>query len=277
MEVSAGKAIFEKVPPVTVEDLEETKLELDEDEKAALEEFENLWKEFISETQIELPLGKKGESIQNIEKSIIETKTSQGKVHAELQKQSNFFESSRIGIEARYREQIDHATDIQKKELEVLAETLEKLTVSSHNFDTNCPWELFFDCLEEAVDQSGVRQLPGDGVSVLAPSSHAMRPSARAMFLNHAFDENTSPDVSSRDYMLRAYKIDQALLTTEVQALRREIEHHEAANKALDFIGKTLTENNVWGILAREGVGGGQSMAGRSHLTTTVIGAMASS
>lgn len=269
--VAAVKSLYLDVPRVTDEDLENTKLVLGDDEEEALEEFEDLWKEFIASTSLELPLGEKGESIVGIEQQLTETEISKAQAQAELERQLEFFASSREVMEERYHRQIEEALKEQKEELEVLANILEKMTVSARNMELNSPWELFFDSLDDAVEQHGVKQLPGDGISMSATSNRAMKPSTRAMFLNHAYDENTSPGVSSRDYMIRAYKIDQALLTAEVNALHREIEQNESAKNALEFVGNLLTEHNIWGLLANPGDSSQTTLAStrRSHAVST--------
>lgn len=247
---SSAKLVYQKVPRVSVDDLKEAKFDLTQEEEEALDEFEELWAEFVSDKTTKLPLGEKGENIGILERQILEITKTKLNVQGELQNQLNFFESSRNAIEERYQAQINQATAKQQGELENMTKILEQLTVSARNSDLNCPWSLFFESLDEAVEQSGVKQLPGDGISLLAPSSRALKPSTRAMFLNHAFDENTSPGVSSRDYMIRAYKIDQALLTAEVRAMNRAIEQHETAKAALEYVGNALTEHNAWGLLA---------------------------
>jgi hypothetical protein len=101
------------------------------------------------------------------------------------------------------------------------------------------PWEHFLDTLDQAVVHNDTKSL--------ADGKKSMKPSARAMFLVNARNE----DERSRDFMLRAYRIDHALLSAQVKMSQREVESYEKTTESLEVLGKFLTEHNIWGLFTK--------------------------
>ncbi|MFN7263253.1 MAG: hypothetical protein ACK5TW_00075 [Cyanobacteriota bacterium] len=79
--------------------------------------------------------------------------------------------------------------------------------------------------------------------------SNVMKPSAKAMFLNNVLLESDAM-IKSRDFLLRAYRIDNALLHAQVKVLQRDVERMEQLTDTTEMVGKFLTEQNIWGLLA---------------------------
>jgi len=76
-----------------------------------------------------------------------------------------------------------------------------------------------------------------------------MKPSAKAMFLNNVLLESDAM-IKSRDFLLLAYRIDNALLHAQVKVLQRDVERMEQLTDTTEMVGKFLTEQNIWGLLA---------------------------
>jgi hypothetical protein len=69
------------------------------------------------------------------------------------------------------------------------------------------------------------------------------KPSARAIALTD--HSRGCPE----DILLRAYKMDHALLSTSVSLLKKEMERYDALVKAQEFSSEFLTDYNVWSIV----------------------------
>lgn len=76
-------------------------------------------------------------------------------------------------------------------------------------------------------------------------SSRVNRPSDRAMVMT---DHSKG---CAGDVVLRAYKIDHALLTNHIRILTKEIERYKRSLKAQEMTGKFLKDFNAWGILSK--------------------------
>jgi hypothetical protein len=57
--------------------------------------------------------------------------------------------------------------------------------------------------------------------------------------------------VHSKDVTLRAYRIDHALLNAQVKLLQREAERYDKTTESIEFLGRFLTEQNIWGLLTK--------------------------
>jgi hypothetical protein len=80
--------------------------------------------------------------------------------------------------------------------------------------------------------------------------SKSMKPSARAMALvnQEGADDNA---VNSKHVTMQAYRIDSALLNAQVKVLQREMERYDKTTESIEFLGKFLTEQNIWGLLTK--------------------------
>lgn len=254
---------FLETPPITSEDL--TDIEISPQDAEVLDEFEECWRTYWTKRPDALIAGMKGNRIESIEDELEALRTSRHNVEAELQRQLDFFDSSRKQLEAEFKKEEEIASEEQKRIVNEMLDKIENVKTVSRNFEANAPWDFFLETLEEAVAQSDVKPLPGDGVSVAAASrtSNVLKPSAKAMFLNNANEENCAPDARSSNFLLRAYRIDHALLNSQVRTLQREVEKVEMKTSTLDFVGKFLTEHNIWSLMTNRG-GNAGTVAGNS-------------
>lgn len=279
-------AFLLETPPLTYDDFDPKDIKLNRDQVETIEEFEVLWTEFLEDHPNILPAGKKGDRIESLERKILALQTSKQNVAAELQRQLDFFENSKEQLELNFERLKAQAQKEQEQVLEEMASRLDAVGTAARNLQANGDWELFFEALDDAVEQSDVKTLPGDGLATLlgisAPSSprskassSAIKPSARAMFLNNS---NAESDIHlrSRDFLLRAFRIDNGLLHAQVKMLQRDVERVQQGTKTVDMVGKFLTEHNIWGLLSSSTSSSSSQSGGGGGQHSSVYGSMVS-
>jgi hypothetical protein len=248
--------ILRDAPPLGYDDFEGIALRATEVEM--IDEFEKLWDEYLEANPHTIPTGRKGRRIQSLQEKVEVLQLSKQKVQSELERQLDFFETAKDQLEENFLQAKAKALKEQVKVIEEVENKLEGVGSAWRNREANGPWDLFFDALEDAVEQSDVQQLPGDGISTVmgltsqslpSTKSNVMKPSPHAMFLNNAADESDAP-VKSRDFLLRAYRIDNALLRAHVKVLQRDLEKEECTIEANQLIGKLFMEHNIFGIMS---------------------------
>lgn len=263
----SSTTFLQKAPPITYDDFDPREIELHSEQINLIDELEKLWTEFLQADPDVLPGGKKGARIESLEGKLLALQNSKHNVEAELQRQLDFFEKSKEQLEANFERLKMKEEKEQENMMNEMEGRLDAVGTSSRNLEANGGWELFFEALEDAVEQSDVQQLPGNGLSTILGMSTAhsprgggggsttkkpscaIKPTAKAMFLNNAATESDL-HLRSRDFLLRAFRIDNALLEAEIKTLQRDVERLEQGTKSVDFVGKFLTEQNIWGILS---------------------------
>lgn len=243
-------------PPLEYDDFEGVHLNFAEVEM--VEEFESLWDEYLHENPNALPTGVKGKKIQLLQEKIKSIQSAKMKVQLELQRQLDFFKSAQQQMVMNFQAAKEKALKEEALIVTAMEKKLDGVGVSARNMEANGDWDLFFEALEDTVDQSDVHQLPGDGISTIMgldshvspkAKSQVMKPSSQAMFLNNASVESDTL-VNSRDFLVRAYRIDNALLQAQVKVLQRDLEKEERDIEINELVGKVLTDHNIWGLLS---------------------------
>lgn len=228
-------------PRTTHEDLDN---HVDEDDLTTIHQFEEAWNEFLIQNPAVLPTGPKGKRIASIEQQLDALKASKNNVEAEMQRQLEFFDQSKDQLEANFEKAMTSAATTQQHLYADLNRHADNIAVASHDLTLTLPWEYFFHALDNLVVRDEVKPLPEH----LSPKSKSMKPSARAIFLVNA---NQLADSRSQDFILKAYRIDHALLSAQVKMTHREVERYEKTTESLEFLGKFLTDHNIWGLLSK--------------------------
>lgn len=180
-----------------------------------------------------------------LEKQIEDTKTAERKAGQELARQLEFFEESREALEETYASEVEYANKLQRVIHDRLEKNLDDVAMSEHLMKQVLPWEFFLDAADmKAIPYVGSRNIGGGGQNNNEDGG-GVRPSARALAL-------IAPDGDDEDVRLRAMRMDHALLTTQIALLEKESKRIELTNSSLEFVGKFLTEHNIWGILTRQ-------------------------
>ena len=247
-----------KAPPLVQKDFAGSGMDLQPKDVQMMEEFEALWKDFLQTNHNVLPTGNKDKRMMSLERKLQAVRNAKQRVEAELQRQLDFFDQSEEEMKENYKRE---KVQLEKQLDQTIAELQPKVDgvgTATRNLEANREWEIFLDALNNAVQQSDVKTLPLDGLSTLFGMSsqlsarvktNVMRPSAKAMFLNNALLESDDM-VNSREFVLRAYRIDNALLHAQVKVLQRDVERMEHLTETTELVGKFLTEQNIWGLLA---------------------------
>lgn len=212
--------------------------EVSEEEIVFMQKFEAQWSEFLAENPHLRPRGRRAARMAVLEKQIEDTKMAEQKAGQELARQLEFFEESREALEETYASEVEYANKLQRVIHDRLEKNLDDVAMSEHLMKQVLPWEFFLDAAD-------MKAIPYVGSSI-GQNEDGVRPSARALAL-------IAPDGDDEDVRLRAMRMDHALLTTQIALLEKESERIALTNSSLEFVGKFLTEHNIWGILTKQG------------------------
>jgi hypothetical protein len=244
-------------PRLTVDDLNE---EFSTQDEEMIEEFETAWIQYLRQNPEKLR-GRQEKRINKIRNQMEETTKGRKKVEEELRLQLEFFNESRDQLEANFKKTMTAETENQKEMRDELDDDINTAAVADHNFSLTLPWEKFFYNLDRLVAKEGIEAIPADLIT--DSGRQILVPSKKAVFLLEGKDMN-SPDL---DFMLHAYKADEALMKAQIHMYNLEIERYEKTFKNLEDTGKFFHEHNIWGILSKGDDSTATSMS-RSSLTT---------
>eukprot|EP00980_Cylindrotheca_fusiformis_P018644 scaffold6200_cov118-Cylindrotheca_fusiformis.AAC.6 len=250
-------------PRLTVDDLNEEFGE-DAEEEQLLEDFELAWIQYLRQNPEKLR-GRQEKRINKIRAQMDETSKAQKKVEEELRLQLDFFNESRDQLEENFKKTMTAETENQKELREELDRDMDTAAIADHNFSLTLPWEKFFYNLDRLVAKENIDAIPADlitesGKQVLVPSKKAV------LLLNG--ENKTDPDMN---FMLHAYKMDEALMKAQIHMYKLEIERYEKTFKNLEDTGKFFHEHNIWGILSKgDDSTASKSKNSRSTVTTKV-------
>jgi hypothetical protein len=224
------------------------------------------WQRCLSENPHLRPRGGRASRRAVLESKLRDTLTSQVKAEYELQRQLDFFLESREALEDNFAIQVEEAESVQRIIQSRIDQQLDRIALSDHLMQQVVRYETFLETVDiQAVPyiakssrkqqeaQPQVRQQEQDQRQDEEQEpkvqqqvrNRGMEPSARAMAL---IDPNGDDD----DVRLRAFRMDHALYCAELKILEKESERIQLNNDVHAFVGKFLTEHNVWGILNRQ-------------------------
>ena len=203
---------------------------LTEADISLVEEFEARWLEYLQANPSLMPTGERGQRVEELRGQVLEAQLHRTEVQKEMEAQLQSFSESREALESHYHQSIKEAMAAQKKVHDNLQKELDNAAIADQLDSQIAPWSHFVDCVDKAAGPD--------------TKEKTLKPSARAMAL---VDASGDP----RDVQLRAYRIDHALLTTQVKMLQKQVERCERTTEGLETVGKFLTENNIWALLSK--------------------------
>mmetsp|Transcript_30132 Transcript_30132/g.64592 ORF Transcript_30132/g.64592 Transcript_30132/m.64592 type:complete len:257 (+) Transcript_30132:86-856(+) len=239
--------VFLRAPRLNKDDICEPLSEHDTD---LIEQFEDAWKEFLSARRGTLPPGQKIKNCRNIQARMNEMEGKKQNVCLELQRQLDFFDSSRDKLEEKYGKEKEEATAQQNDLIAKLEQEIDEIAIADKALSEILPWEHFFDNLESnttMVHNGSVASL-----SAATGQSQPIKPSGEALYL-----ANIQPSElvyaarrgKSKAHLLRAYRIDNALLKAKAGMLRREVDRVGKTIRSDQLISNFLMENDIWGTM----------------------------
>jgi hypothetical protein len=235
----------------------ELDIALDDADEIVLRDFEDVWYDFLESNPAVLPTGIKGAHVESLEAQLEELHLAKENVASELNRQLAFFSNSKDQLDTNFTTTMAKEAANQQHAYRTWNHHLENVEVANQIFKQTLPWENFFENLEKAAE--------ADGESISFPSENsrgsgttqgssggAMKPSAKASALvNRSTQDKLFP---SKDFLLRAYRIDHALLSAQVKLMHREISRQEKTTESLEVLGKFMVEHGIWGLMPKKAV-----------------------
>lgn len=248
-----------EVPRLTVEDLDR---ECNETDQEMLEEIETAWMNYLKANPEKLvPRQEKrfGQVSSKLKAIDMESK----KIEEEFKLQLEFFAESRDQLEENFKRTMNEETENQKEMRDNLDKDVDAAARADHNFSLTLPWEKVFYNLERIVAKESMLPLPKDIITV-DDVTKPLLPSKRSVLL---LKNGTEYKPINKDFMLQAYKVDEALMKAQIGMYKLEVERYENTLKNLEDTGKFLTEYNIWGVLNQ---GDASTFDGQSTVVTAV-------
>lgn len=202
-------------------------------DKNLVEEFEAKWSEFMQQHPEMMPSGGRTKTVNELGEQVLMARKSQAEVEKELEQQLLLFGRTRDLLESNYRKAVQEANIKQVGLQDTLQTDIDNAVRADRLESQLVPWEHFLSSADRASLVPSMELNKGK----------AVKPSARAMAL-------VDPSGDPGDVQLRAYRIDHALLTVQVEMLQKEIDRCEKTTDGLDLVGTFLTENNIWALLS---------------------------
>jgi hypothetical protein len=185
----------------------------------------------------------------------------------------DFFLESRESLENNFAVQVEEAESIQSVIQSRIDQQLDRIALSDHLMQQIVRYETFLETVDiQAVPylakslrkQLDIQETSQQQDQVSGPDEHSelvvvqqpqqepqvrnqrgMEPTARAMAL-------IDPNGDNDDVRLRAFRMDHALYCAELKILEKESERIQLNNNIHAFVGKFLTEHNIWGVLNKQ-------------------------
>lgn len=239
--------IFLRAPRLTKDDIGEGLSESDVD---LIDDFEDAWKKFLSSRPGTLPPGSKIKNFRNMQTRLNEIEGKKQNVVLEVQRQLDFFDSSREKLEEKYSKEKEEASLQQESVVKALEKEIDNIAVADKILSEVLPWEHYFDNLESNASEA--HRISG-GASHKTGESQVIRPSDEALYLAN-IEPNDVVEAAkhgeSEAHLIHAYRIDNALLKAKSVMLKREADRLEKNMLADRMLAKLLMDNDVWAAMA---------------------------
>lgn len=238
--------IFLRAPRLTKDDIGECVSATD---VKLIEEFEDAWKEFLASRPGTLPPGQKIKNFRNIQTQLKEIEAKKQNVCLELQRQLDFFAGSRNKLEEKYNKEKDEVTLQQKDVIQELENEIDDIAAADKLLSEVLPWEHYFDNLES--NTSNVNESV-DSISTRNGQGQAIKPSGEALYLSNIQRGealHSGRFMNSKVNLLRAYRIDNALLKAKAAMIKRESDRLGKTIRSDRLLAKFLMENDIWGVM----------------------------
>lgn len=240
--------IFLRAPRLTKDDIGER---LSDSDVHLIEEFEDVWKDFLSSRPGTLPPGQKIKNFRNLQAGLNEIEAKKQNVCLELQRQLDFFVTSRDKLEEKYGKEKEEATLQQASVVAELEKEIDNIAMADKLLSEVLPWEHYFDNLES--NASAAHEGSSASMSQKTGQSQVIRPSDEALYLANIQPSevvDAAKSGHSEAHLLRAYRIDNALLKAKSVMMKREADRLEKNMMADRVLAKVLMDNDVWAAIA---------------------------
>ena len=240
-----SEEIFLRAPRLNGDDVDEY---LSDNDVNTIEDFEDAWKVFLSSHPGILPSGTKIKNCRRIQNQIYEIEGKKQNICLELQNQLDFFTRSKDELNAKYTNEMEAATFQQQEVIRKLDKEIDDIAVADKSLSTVLPWEHFFDNLESNTTTTN----HGSAASSTVGSHQPIKPSTEALYLSN-IDNNEVVEAArrrnSKPRLLRAYRIDNALLKAKSAMLKIEADRLEKTIKSERLLSKFLLEHDIQTIM----------------------------
>eukprot|EP00536_Pseudo-nitzschia_multiseries_P013471 jgi/Psemu1/35273/gm1.35273_g len=240
--------IFQRAPRLSKDDITEQLSEMDIE---TIEEFEDAWKEFLQSRPGVLPPGRKVKNFRHIQIMMNEIEGKKQNVCLELQRQLDFFADSKDKLEEKYKKAKLDATLQQEGVIKHLEQDIDDIATADKLLSEVLPWEHFFENLE--ANTTTVHNGSVASMSAGTTQSQAVKPSSEALYLANVQPKEVvyaARRGNSKAHLLRAYRIDNALLKAKAAMLRKEADRLEKTIRSERMLSTVLMDNDIWGIMA---------------------------
>jgi hypothetical protein len=240
-----AEGIFLRAPRLTGDDFDEY---LSDNDVNTIEEFEDEWKIFLSSHPGILPSGTKIKNCRRIQNQINEMDGKKQNICLELQNQLDFFTNSKDQLKVKYTMEMEAAALQQQEVIHKLDREIDDIAEADKSLSTVLPWEHFFDNLESNTTITN----HGSVASSTVGSHQPIKPSNEALYLSN-IDNNEVVEAArrgnSKPRLLRAYRIDNALLKAKSAMLKIEADRLEKTIKSERLLSKFLVEHDIQTIM----------------------------
>eukprot|EP00535_Pseudo-nitzschia_heimii_P003508 CAMPEP_0197185536 /NCGR_PEP_ID=MMETSP1423-20130617/12166_1 /TAXON_ID=476441 /ORGANISM="Pseudo-nitzschia heimii, Strain UNC1101" /LENGTH=260 /DNA_ID=CAMNT_0042636627 /DNA_START=32 /DNA_END=814 /DNA_ORIENTATION=+ len=240
--------IFLRAPRLTKDDVGGPLSESDID---LIEKFEDAWKDFLSSRPGTLPPGQKIKNFRNIQTQLNEVEAKKQNVCIELQHQLDFVATSKNNLEERYNKEKEEATIQRENLIRHLEKEIDDIAMADKLLSEVLPWEHYFSNLES---KTPARYDAGNAsIGAGTGQNQAIRPSDEALYLANVEPCELVDDArrgNSNARLIRAYRIDNALLMAKAAMMKREVDRLERNIRSDRVLSKFLMDNDVWEIMA---------------------------
>lgn len=236
--------IFLHAPRLTKDDISGP---LSDSDIKLLEKFEDAWKEFLSSRPGTLPPGQKIKNFRNIQTQLNEIEAKKQNVCLELQRQLDFFASSRDKLQEKYSKEKEEATLQRENLVRELEKEIDNIAMADKLLSEVLPWKHYFDNLESNASTAYDGSIAS--MSAATGQSQAIRPSSEAMYLANVEPHeivHAARCGNSKAHLIRAYRIDNALLKAKAAMMKCEADRLERNMRSDHVLSKFLMDNDVW-------------------------------
>eukprot|EP00538_Stauroneis_constricta_P002820 CAMPEP_0119565084 /NCGR_PEP_ID=MMETSP1352-20130426/28964_1 /TAXON_ID=265584 /ORGANISM="Stauroneis constricta, Strain CCMP1120" /LENGTH=260 /DNA_ID=CAMNT_0007613933 /DNA_START=98 /DNA_END=880 /DNA_ORIENTATION=+ len=211
-----------------------------EQDHRILHDLEEAWTKFLLDNPTLLQrTGTSKQRVEELEQQLEAINTKRDQVEVEMQQQLDFIRRRKEDTESSYKKSMDRERAKQQKFDDMLQAQQDLVATSDQKVLRLLPWHCFLESLDRQTEHVGA--FLG---SRSQTNDRTIKPSDRAMYL---VDESSD---NKRDVELRAFRIDNALLRAQIKLTQQMIGSIEDHAKSLEPVGKFLTKNKVWDVMA---------------------------
>lgn len=228
---------------------------LTDDEAGLLQEFEQSWKLHVRRQAELVPVEEA--LVQQLETKAHALVQERLAIEEDLRQQEALVQSQEEAAEAEFAQKMQQAEEEYVQSEQELTEHLQEVEQAQKLQEETMPWSFFLSAADAAAREE---------ISTYAglEKSRTVQPSQRAIYLAQRMpsmaveeeekendsegEESTDGDVDTKS-LLRAYEMDETLLTTQLAMLKKEIQRYESTIASQQRAQTLLLDHNNWGIM----------------------------